>query len=303
MDQTASNYVDSFRVLHPTATVFSFNRPGSASSRLDRIYIPPLLESRPRVARYLPSTSDHLAYLLRLETAGLAVLPSLASKRSASLYWKFNSSLLSDPAFLPAFRAFWRPLAASRPLPPPDAASTASQQPSQPPPGTPHPSPELQAQSAQPLPNPDPIPPQSGSHSTQSGFHSTQSGSGSGLTITSFHQQPSSHTGLPSLCPILHPPTPFQSPPRPAWPPGAAVTQSAGHPVFPSSTTASSITANTITAATSTASTSSTTTPSASSASSASAGPWGSLSSYLVGGGSQASHPRILPAVFNSCSS
>jgi len=156
---TASNYVDSFRVLHPTATVFSFNRPGSASSRLDRIYIPPLLESRPRVARYLPSTSDHLAYLLRLETAGLAVLPSLASKRSASLYWKFNSSLLSDPAFLPAFRAFWRPLAASRPLPPPDAASTASQQPSQPPPGTPHPSPELQAQSAQPLPNPDPIPP------------------------------------------------------------------------------------------------------------------------------------------------
>ena len=123
---TASNYVDSFRVLHPTATVFSFNRPGSASSRLDRIYIPPLLESRPRVARYLPSTSDHLAYLLRLETAGLAVLPSLASKRSASLYWKFNSSLLSDPAFLPAFRAFWRPLAASRPLPPPDAASMAS---------------------------------------------------------------------------------------------------------------------------------------------------------------------------------
>jgi hypothetical protein len=141
---TAGNYVDSFRVLHPTATVFSFNRPGSASSRLGRIYIPPLLESRPRVARYLPSTSDHLAYLLRLETAGFAVLPSLASKRSAGLYWKFNSSLLSDPAFLPAFRAFWRPLTASRPLPPAGAASTASQPPSQPQPGTPQPSPVLQ---------------------------------------------------------------------------------------------------------------------------------------------------------------
>jgi len=132
---TAGEYVDSFRVLHPTARVFSFNRPGAPSSRLDRIYIPPLLESRPRVARYLPSTSDHLAYLLRLETAGLAVLPSLASKKSASLYWKFNSALLSDPTFLPAFRAFWRPLAASRPLPPAEPASAASQPPSQPPQG------------------------------------------------------------------------------------------------------------------------------------------------------------------------
>jgi hypothetical protein len=51
-----------------------------------------------RVARYLATTSNHRAYLLRLETAGLAILPSIATSVSAdSLCWKFNSSLLADP--------------------------------------------------------------------------------------------------------------------------------------------------------------------------------------------------------------
>ena len=114
-------YTDSFRTLHPTAVVFSFHRRGCEPSRLDRAYIPPLLESRPRVARYLPTTSDHHAYLIRLETAGLALLPTLSPpSASSSLYWKLNSSLLSDPRFLPAFRAIWEPLAASRPRAAPD---------------------------------------------------------------------------------------------------------------------------------------------------------------------------------------
>jgi len=103
-------YSDFFWTLHPVAPIFSFHRRDVAPSRLDRVYLPPLLEDRPRLARYLPGTSDHHAYLLRIETAGLAVLPSLASKRSASLYWKLNSSILSDPDFLPAFRAMWLPL-------------------------------------------------------------------------------------------------------------------------------------------------------------------------------------------------
>jgi hypothetical protein len=53
-------------------------------SRLDRAYLPPLLESRPRVARYIPTSSDHHAYLLRLETAGLAIMPLSASY----LFWQ-----------------------------------------------------------------------------------------------------------------------------------------------------------------------------------------------------------------------
>jgi hypothetical protein len=70
-------YTDSFGVLHPAVSIFSFHRRGSGPSKLDRIYLPPLLESRPRVARYLPCTSDHHAYILRMETAGLAVHPAL----------------------------------------------------------------------------------------------------------------------------------------------------------------------------------------------------------------------------------
>jgi hypothetical protein len=46
-------------------------------------------------------------------------MPSLGPRAASnSLYWKFNSSLLADPNFLPAFRAMWLPLAAARPLPP-----------------------------------------------------------------------------------------------------------------------------------------------------------------------------------------
>ena len=113
------SYTDSFRSLHPASRTYSFHRRGMLPSRLDRAYLPPLLESRPRVARYIPTSSDHHAYLLRLETAGLAIMPSLGPRAASnSLYWKFNSSLLADPNFLPAFRAMWLPLAAARPLPP-----------------------------------------------------------------------------------------------------------------------------------------------------------------------------------------
>jgi hypothetical protein len=45
-------------------------------------------------------------------------MPSLDPRAASnSLYWKFNSSLLADPNFLPAFRAMWLPLAAARPHP------------------------------------------------------------------------------------------------------------------------------------------------------------------------------------------
>ena len=145
-------YSDSFRTLHPAAAVFSFYRRGLPPSRLDRVYLPPLLESRPRVARYLPCSSDHHAFLLRLETAGLAVLPSLASTRSASLYWKLNSSILSDPAFIPAFRDMWLPLLASRPVPvQPTPVQPAPSQPASVQPAPVQPAP-IQPASVQPAP-------------------------------------------------------------------------------------------------------------------------------------------------------
>ncbi len=52
---TSFRYVDAFRVLFPAKVQFSWFGRGKSSSRLDRVYLPPLLESRPRVAFYIPS--------------------------------------------------------------------------------------------------------------------------------------------------------------------------------------------------------------------------------------------------------
>jgi exonuclease III len=69
-------YIDAFRVLFPVKVQFSWHRRGNSSSRLDRMYLPPLLESRPRVVLYIPTVSDHHALLVRLETAGIASIPA-----------------------------------------------------------------------------------------------------------------------------------------------------------------------------------------------------------------------------------
>jgi hypothetical protein len=121
-------YTDFFRALHPP--------------------LPPILESRPRVTRYIPTSSDHHAYLLRPEIAGLALLPLLPSPASSgSLYWKFNSFLVNNSGFLPAFRAMWEPLAARRPaVAPPAALAAVSQQP----PAAPTPPPPLHHPSSPP---------------------------------------------------------------------------------------------------------------------------------------------------------
>jgi exonuclease III len=86
------HYVDALRVLHPCARSFSWHRRGQASARYDRVYLPPLLEARPRVARYIATTSDHYAFLLRLEMAGVALLPEDHRRQGSSLYWKLKYS-------------------------------------------------------------------------------------------------------------------------------------------------------------------------------------------------------------------
>jgi len=105
-------YCDSYRILHPCTKQFSWFRRNMSASRLDRLYLPKIFESSPRIARYIPTASDHSAFYLVLDQAalGLRLDPVPAA---SNFYWKLNSSLLADAAFLPAFTEFWRPLAAA----------------------------------------------------------------------------------------------------------------------------------------------------------------------------------------------
>ena len=108
-------YSDAYRVLHPTQLRYSWYRRGFTAARLDRVYLPPLLAAAPRLARYFPTSSDHHAFLLKMDLTGLGVLPmgSQGGGPAASSYWKFNSSLLREGDFMPAFQEMWRPVAAS----------------------------------------------------------------------------------------------------------------------------------------------------------------------------------------------
>ncbi len=110
---------DAYRVLHPGTVRFSFFQRGRPASRLDRCYVPPLLSDRPRMARYIPTTSDHHAFLFRLEVAGLGLLQAAPNLRRPTSYWKLNSALLREPTFLPSFLATWDPVLASKPPPGP----------------------------------------------------------------------------------------------------------------------------------------------------------------------------------------
>ncbi len=105
------NLIDAYRVLHPTTVRFSWHRKGFASARLDRVYLPPILEARPRVARYIPTTSDHHAFMLKMDMTGFGT--TAAKRPPAHFYWKFNSSLLQEKDFLPAFREMWGPVEAA----------------------------------------------------------------------------------------------------------------------------------------------------------------------------------------------
>jgi len=110
--QTSFGYKDAYRVLHPCEKRFSWHKAGKAASRLDRLYLPEVFEATPRMARYIPTTSDHSAFLLKLEAAALG-LRMQPEARGRSFYWKFNSSLLQQEDFLPSFRRTWDQLEAT----------------------------------------------------------------------------------------------------------------------------------------------------------------------------------------------
>ena len=104
-----------FLMLFVSSTLPPPGSPGTAEAALPLALTasisPPPLESAPRVARYIPTTSDHHVFLLKLDKTGLS-LPD-PQRSSASFYWKFNSSLLKEKDFLPTFTDMWQQVAAA----------------------------------------------------------------------------------------------------------------------------------------------------------------------------------------------
>jgi exonuclease III len=106
-------YVDVFRQLFPDSLQFSFFRPNMLSSRLDRLYVPPVFATSCFIARYIPTLSDHSSLYCVFSQAGLG-LRLQPRPRKPPFYWKFNSALLSEPTFTPLFADFWAALLPSR---------------------------------------------------------------------------------------------------------------------------------------------------------------------------------------------
>jgi exonuclease III len=113
------SYCDAYRVLFPATVRYSWHRRGFAASRLDRAYLPALLEDRPRVARYIATTSDHHAFYLMLEAAGLPLLPAdhgrPGAAGNASYYWKLNTSALQEEDFQYLFAETWAGIVSAQP--------------------------------------------------------------------------------------------------------------------------------------------------------------------------------------------
>ena len=74
---------------------------------VDRLYLPRGRESAPRLALNIPSTSDHLAFLHKLDWTGLG-LPAEEERagRKRRHYWKLNTALLEEEDLKLAFSQF-----------------------------------------------------------------------------------------------------------------------------------------------------------------------------------------------------
>jgi len=101
---------DAFLALHHRQS-FTFQRHGSASSRLDRAYLTPVFTHQLLEVSHLPSLSDHAALVVVL--AG--DLHRAPPPPRPSSYWKLNTSLLSNEDFLPSFTIMWQSLLDRRP--------------------------------------------------------------------------------------------------------------------------------------------------------------------------------------------
>lgn len=98
---------DTWRVLHPRETQFTFFYP-TGRSRLDRIYASSTLQGNIRQVQVLPVFfSDHCSYRCQI------LLPCQPSPRRRTI-WKLNCSLLSDANLAEGFMDLWNALLLKR---------------------------------------------------------------------------------------------------------------------------------------------------------------------------------------------
>ena len=99
------NYLDAFRQVKPNVAEYTFHRPNCAASRLDRFYIPQ--EFAPHVVQvsHHASLSDHHYVVFTLNLPNLKTVPKPA--KPPPLYWKLNTSVLTDEDFLENFQIMY----------------------------------------------------------------------------------------------------------------------------------------------------------------------------------------------------
>ena len=105
---TGFGYSDAYRFLNPGIAEFTFNRPNCAASRLDRFYTPPELVPHIKQVSHHASLGDHHYVVLVIDFPTLDKVPS--PEKPPPLYWKLNTSVLSDEDFLENFKILYTKL-------------------------------------------------------------------------------------------------------------------------------------------------------------------------------------------------
>ena len=104
------DYSDSFRELNPDAEEFTFCRPNSAASRLDRYYVPQYLINNVKSVTHHASLGDHKYVVMIIDLPSVQKVEDQASEKSS--YWKLNTSILKDEDFLENFSTFYQKIQA-----------------------------------------------------------------------------------------------------------------------------------------------------------------------------------------------
>ena len=90
---------DISRVKNPGSKEFTFYRPGSTPSRLDRFYISEGSMGKVGPVMHVASLSDHMGILVSLQMD----IVKLPKRKISGSYWKLNSVILKEDEFLPNF--------------------------------------------------------------------------------------------------------------------------------------------------------------------------------------------------------
>ena len=99
--------IDVFRLKCPKKREYTFFRPGTAPSRLDKFYVSRQLLNNINI-RHIASLSDHSAVFLNIKIF-IKCVPQLGR----TTYWKMNSSILEEDDFLSSFKLLWRKIIGS----------------------------------------------------------------------------------------------------------------------------------------------------------------------------------------------